>query len=593
MRWIRKRTETLRNLLLVSLLTILLFTQFHYTFNWSQLTLHNVTQTESRSDNRLYFETEKSYKLRLQIQDKLLYGSHLKQIAEKQFNSREGYNESFLDALPLLRNNIPDFRPTPYCTNRTYTTSNTSVSVIINYHNELLSLVLRSLYTVLAAIPPHNLHEVILIDDGSDLASYHELREVEPLVSELDVDVKFYRWEDNKGLIYSRRWAAQHATGRAVLVLDSHVEVRPGFLGPLLALVDKNYKSVVAPVFDFWETFDHRDGYISYDGNALGFDRYLNWIFVYNPKDGRNFPTPAILGGAFLASKKFLEEIDYFGRGMVGWGYENIELGLKTWMCGGIVHYVPCSRVLHHSAQRSPISHGDRIKASHPSFNGGLVIKSYFSEEHFKEFEMITKVNSSLSVVADIIAANKEMLARNQCMRDYGWVRRNLMFFLESYDKETSVAHVMETQGKCVTVHLQENTGGNQDDVFLESCSTPKIALNVMRLTIWGDLRIFDRRCLDWGYPAVKFATCHMQGGNQITRYDKATGQISNISEDLCLGKAEGSSWFSKGPCERDAGQSREFTVFNFQFRTVFNRTMLVGGLALFDTPPSVKGRFH
>ena len=42
------------------------------------------------------------------------------------------------------------------------------------------------------------------------------------------------------------------------------------------------------------------------------------------------YKTPAILGGAFIASKKFLREIDYFGRGMEGWGYENIELTMKV-----------------------------------------------------------------------------------------------------------------------------------------------------------------------------------------------------------------------------------------------------------------------
>ena len=148
----------------------------------------------------------------------------------------------------------------------------------------------------------------------------------------LTVPVRFHRFDDNKGLIHSRRFGCQQATGDAVLVLDSHVEVKPGFIEPLLKVVDKNYKSIAAPVFDFWHTFEN--SFASYDGEALGFDRYLTWIGVDSPRDGRNFRTPAILGGAFLAKKKFLHKIDYFGRCMEGWGYENIEIGLKAWMCG-------------------------------------------------------------------------------------------------------------------------------------------------------------------------------------------------------------------------------------------------------------------
>ena len=56
----------------------------------------------------------------------------------------------------------------------------------------------------------------------------------------------------------------------------------------------------------------------------------MGWIFVTTPKTDQPFDTPAILGGAFLASKRHLEEIDYFGIGMVGWGFENIEIALKV-----------------------------------------------------------------------------------------------------------------------------------------------------------------------------------------------------------------------------------------------------------------------
>ena len=70
------------------------------------------------------------------------------------------------------------------------------------------------------------------------------------------------------------------------------------------------------------------------EARTLAFDRYLNWINIDKEKKEydihKPFKTPAILGGAFIASKKFLQEIDYFGRGMQGWGYENIELAMKV-----------------------------------------------------------------------------------------------------------------------------------------------------------------------------------------------------------------------------------------------------------------------
>ena len=123
---------------------------------------------------KFYFESDVSFALRIKLQHKILYGSHLKRAAQNIFNKREGYNESFLDSLPIMREISRDFRPIT-CQNSTTLSGKSKVSVIINYHNELLSLLLRSVYSVLASISPHNLHELILIDDGSDLAA-HKVR---------------------------------------------------------------------------------------------------------------------------------------------------------------------------------------------------------------------------------------------------------------------------------------------------------------------------------------------------------------------------------------------------------------------------------
>ena len=137
-----------------------------------------------------------------------------------------------------------------------------------------------------------------------------------------------------------------------MLVLDSHVEVRPGFLEPLLNETIYNERTIAAPVFDFWDTFENKVKcgkprgseimdvniiliftsfqYWSYDGKPLSFDKFLLWQTHPVPQTDDPFCTPAILGGAYLAKKKFLEDVDYFGNGMIGWGGENIELSLKV-----------------------------------------------------------------------------------------------------------------------------------------------------------------------------------------------------------------------------------------------------------------------
>ena len=403
--------------------------------------------------------------------------------------------------------------------------------------------------------------------------SSQDLLEVEPLMRTLTVPVHFHRFTQNKGLIYSRRFGCQNASGDTVLVLDSHVEVKPGFLEPLLGLVDRNYKTIAAPVFDFWDTFE--DKFSAYDGDALGFDRYLSWISVAYPKDGSSHRTPAILGGAFVAKKKFLEEIDYFGRCMEGWGYENIEIAMKTWMCGGELLYVPCSRVLHYAAKRSPMFHGERKKPAHYLHNAGIVVKSFFPEEIYHDFNLATGVEKFLGTCQETVDLNRALLKKNKCTRDFAWMRRELMPTIESFDEETLIAHTLTTtSGQCLA--LQRHQNGTQR-LFLESCDRPKTERNRVRLTKWGDLRVNDRQCLDWGWDVVKFDGCHNQGGNQATGYDPKSGVIfKRNGRDWCLGVyGDSPGNFGKGPCNPGGNSERTFEVASFTFKKVFHEELL------------------
>lgn len=386
---------------------------------------------------------------------------------------------------------------------------------------------------------------------------FQDLLEVEPLTKLFNIPVHYHRFESNEGLIYSRRFGCMHATGDALLVLDSHIEVKPGFLEPLLEVIDANPKAVAAPVFDFWDT--HKDRYWSYDGAGLGFDKYLTWIQVSFPKDGRNFQTPGVMGGAFLARKAFMEEIDYFGRGMVGWGYENLELSLKTWFCGGEMVFVPCSRVLHFASKRVPMFHGDRKRPEHYMLNAAIVVKSLFSEEDFEDFDQALGVKKAVESCEDTIRANRERMISNRCTdRDFAWLRRTLMPQIESFDGETLIAHTPQIDNMCLAVV-------NDQKLILKPCDRPSPARDKLRLTIWGELRWFDRECLDWGYPeGLRFTGCHRSGGNQGTNYDRKSGMIYRGNH--CLGRWEGAAEFEKGPCTQGNG----FVVGSFTFRTVY-----------------------
>lgn len=57
------------------------------------------------------------------------------------------------------------------------------------------------------------------------------------------------------------------------------------------------------------------------------------------------------MGTAVAIDREMFFEIGAFDMGMSIWGGENAELSLRTWMCGGALEIVPCSRIGHHFRQ--------------------------------------------------------------------------------------------------------------------------------------------------------------------------------------------------------------------------------------------------
>lgn len=185
------------------------------------------------------------------------------------------FNQYASDKISVHRT-LPDVRD-PECKNVVYPKNLPDTSVIICFHNEAWSALLRTVHSVLDRSPPSLVREVILVDDFSDKPHLGE-----PLKKYLIEfpKVKVVRTKRREGLIRARLLGASVALGKVLTYLDSHCECTMGWLEPMLARIALDKSNVVTPVIDVLDDTTLHYQHSSASATSIGgFDWNLqfNW----------------------------------------------------------------------------------------------------------------------------------------------------------------------------------------------------------------------------------------------------------------------------------------------------------------------------
>ncbi|VDD86054.1 unnamed protein product [Enterobius vermicularis] len=261
-----------------------------------------------------------------------------------------------------INRTLPDYR-TGKCresANRYKNYPLPTTSIIIVFHNEAWSTLLRTLHSVVNRSPLALIKEIILIDDLSDRPYLH--KPLDLYIQRFQIPVHIVHLPKRSGLIRARLEGSSIAKGKVLLFLDAHVEVTEGWLEPLLYRVAKDRKRVVAPIIDVIsdETFEY---VTASDTTWGGFNWHLNFRWYPVPSremERRNhdrsapIQTPTIAGGLFAVDRQFFYDIGAYDEGMQVWGGENLEISFRVWMCGGSLEIHPCSRVGHVFRKKTP-----------------------------------------------------------------------------------------------------------------------------------------------------------------------------------------------------------------------------------------------
>ena len=442
-------------------------------------------------------------------------------IDNERLYKKSGFSDVVSNKISVNRS-IPDPR-CQECKINKYLTNLPKVSIIIIFHNEVLSVLLRTIHSIINRTPHELIHEIILVNDNST-----EPELFNPLQKYVDHNfpafVKVKVLNERKGLIVTRLEGAKIATGDVLVFFDAHIEVNVNWLPPLLEPIKKNRRIATEPVID---DFDAKTFQYSFIPASRGI---FDWHFLYKeiklrPDDEKDpvkpFPLPVMLGCAFAIDRIFfMEELGNYDNGLRIWNGENYELSFKLWLCADGLFKVPCSRVTHTFREINP---SRKTNEDYVGRNFKRIAEVWLDD--YKEILYNTEPHRYNSIDTGDLTKQKAIRERLKC-KPFSYFLNEVAFdMIQRYPPFKIVPHfasgtlrsLAADRNLCVEWHYELDV-----PLVLEYCHpNNQNPSDIQHFTLTFHKQIISTNtdfCLD-SYKC-SLLDCHFDKGNQYWKYE-------------------------------------------------------------------------
>ncbi|NWW67077.1 GLT15 acetylgalactosaminyltransferase, partial [Ifrita kowaldi] len=459
------------------------------------------------------------------------------------------------------------------CLQQKYDSSLPTASVIICFHDEAWSTLLRTVHSIMDTAPKAFLKDIILVDDLSQQGPLKSA--LSEYISKLD-GVKLIRSNKRLGVIRGRMLGAARATGDVLIFMDSHCECQKGWLEPLLARLSSNRNSVISPVIDVidWKTFQY---YHSVGLHRGVFDWKLDFHWEAVPEHEekvRQSPISPIRDVLIIISLSLVLDVCVHCSPLFCFLFDNSALSslpqaspritlplffILTWLCGGSVEIIPCSRVGHVYRNRFPraFSYEEAIVR-----NKIRIAETWLGsfKENFYKHDTVAFLISKVKTSPD--CSERLQLQKRLGCRNFQWFVSNVYPELSQPGDTPRFSGKLYSTSVGFCADYRPGRATAEGSIELSPCSdslTQHFEYNSMKEIRLGSAPLL---CFDVRHGKVIPQNCTKETDNSNQHWDvQENGMIVHVLSGKCIeaAKSEDEKDLFLYACNQNANQVWQF----------------------------------